>query len=173
MNAIVKRFLLDTNILITPYQNYYPFDMASHYWRQISGHIKSGNIIILDKVFIEAQKGEDELSEWMKNEIPEQYSHRSPDVIKSYRSVLDYIQTCGLYKECALRKWADNETADAWLIATAMVSELCIVTLEARSGGLSKSFPSKEAKIPDVCDHFRVETISLFEMMRRLKISLS
>jgi hypothetical protein len=173
MNAIVKRFLLDTNILITPYQNYYPFDMAPHYWEQISDYIKRGNIVILDKVFIEAQKGDDQLSEWMKNEITEQYNHKSPDVIHSYGSVLDYIQTCGLYKESALRMWADNETADAWLIATAMVSELCIVTLEARSGGLSKSLPSKEAKIPDVCDHFGVETISLFEMMRRLKISLS
>jgi hypothetical protein len=168
-----KGFLFDTNVLITPYQNYYPFDMAPHYWEQIAEHIRKGNIIILDKVLKEAKKGDDELSEWLIHEVSTSYSHKSNDVIRAYQSILNYLQTCGYYKESALRAWADENTADAWLIAAAIVNELYIVTFEASSGGLSKLSPNREAKIPDVCTQFEVETVSLFEMMRILNISLS
>lgn len=44
-----------------------------------------------------------------------------------------------------------------------------VVTLEVREQA-SKSI--KRAKIPDVCDHFGIECVTPYEMLRRLQISL-
>ena len=45
-----KIFLIDSNSLITPYKNYYPFDFAPGFWLQIEQSIKYGEIAILDIV---------------------------------------------------------------------------------------------------------------------------
>lgn len=85
---------------------------------------------------------------------------------------MQYIQTCGLYKEQALRTWADGDVADPWLIAAAAVNGYTVITAEVPSGGLSVKNPNKSAKIPDVANAFGVKTNHLYYMMRQLGIKI-
>lgn len=96
----------------------------------------------------------------------------TPLIISKYQEVLQYVQTCGLYKEQALQTWAPSQIADPWLIAAAAVNNYTIITFEVSSGGLSVKTPNKNAKIPDVAKAFGVKTQNLFYMMRALGIRI-
>lgn len=167
-------FLIDANALITPYRFYYAFDLAPSFWEKLANEFKNNRIVLLDKVKDELLKGEDDLTNWIKEneEIINVCNYKTESVIANYQSVLQYIQTSGLYKESALAAWVPANIADPWLIAAAKANGYTVVTLEAPSGGLSTKTPNKEAKIPDVAKALGVKTSSLFEMMRTLGIVL-
>ena len=59
-------FLIDSNSLITPHLEYYPFDFAESFWKQMEDHIVEGRIVILDVVKAEILMGKDSLQEWME-----------------------------------------------------------------------------------------------------------
>lgn len=65
MNDTSIKYLIDTNSLITPYKTYYPFDFARKFWEQMKKTIENGNVVLLDLVKDEVNKGDDELSEWI------------------------------------------------------------------------------------------------------------
>lgn len=166
-------FLIDANSLITPHLNYYPFDFAPGFWEQIEHPIKDGRIAVLDLVKDEILQGNDSLKDWMTDlSIGTLIDHREPKILAEYASILQYIQQNPCYKPSALQEWSNSKVADAWLIATASVYNLFLVTFEARNTGLNSRNPSKEAKIPDVAKSFGVETITLFQMIRDLGIQL-
>lgn len=166
-------FLIDSNVLITPYKSYYPFDIAPCFWDQVKEKIETGSIALLDIVKEEIQKGNDDLSTWCsKLSAAELIDRRQPLIVENYAKVLQYIQVCGFYNSHALAGWADANIADPWLIATAMVTGYTIITFEVSAGGLSKKTPSSRCKIPDVCKHFDVKYDHLYSMMRELSINL-
>lgn len=169
-----ETFLIDANALIAPYRLYYAFDIAPSFWEKLANEFNSGRIVLLDKVRDELLKGEDDLTDWIKKneEIISVCDYKTESVIANYQSVLQYIQTSGLYKESALAAWAPANIADPWMIAAAKAYGYTIVTLEVPSGGLSTKTPNKNAKIPDVAKALGVKTSSLFEMMRMLEIAL-
>ncbi len=37
---VTEKFLIDSNIFITPYQNYYPFDLAPGFWKQLADKLR-------------------------------------------------------------------------------------------------------------------------------------
>ncbi len=166
-------FLLDVNSLITPHLSYYPFDFAPGFWEQIEHFINDGRIAVLDLVKDEILNGNDSLTDWMAGlSIEALIDHREPAILAQYSLVLQHIQQNPCYKQAALQEWANSRVADAWLIATASVYGLYLVTFETRNTGLNARYPSKEAKIPDVAKTFGVETINLFQMIRDLDIQL-
>lgn len=167
-------YLIDANALMTPYRQYYAFDLCPSFWDRLTEAFDDGRIVLLEQVKREIMKGDDPLTDWMKanEEIIEVCDYKTDKIVSNYQAVLQYIQGCGLYKESALAAWAPEDIADPWLIATAMDKDYVIVTLEAPSGGLSASSPNKAAKIPDVAKAMGVQTVSLFEMMRDLGISI-
>ena len=169
-----ETFLIDANALITPYRFYYAFDLAPSFWKKLANAFENKRIVLLDKVKEELLKGQDELTNWIKEneDIIGICDYKTESVIANYQSVLQYIQTCGLYKESALTAWAPANIADPWLIAAAKANRYTVVTLESHSGGLSTKTPNKGAKIPDVAKALGVNTSSLFEMMRALEIAL-
>ena len=121
----------------------------------------------------EVSKGQDDLANWLKEQSGFVFcNHKSEEIVNKYQQILQYIQTCGLYKEQALHAWAQGDVADPWLIAAASVNNYTIITLEVSSGNLSKNTPNKNAKIPDVARNFGVKTNNLYYMMRQLKISI-
>lgn len=169
-----ETFLIDANALMTPYRFYYAFDIAPSFWDKLADAFKRKQILLLDKVKDEVLKGDDDLTKWIKDneEIIDVCDYKTASVISNYQAVLQYIQTCGLYRESALAAWVPANIADPWLIAAAKANNYTIVTLEAPSGGLSTKTPNRSAKIPDVARALDVKTISLFEMMRRIGIAL-
>ncbi|GHS87831.1 DNA-binding protein [Synergistales bacterium] len=166
-------FLIDANVLITPYETYYPFDFAPTYWSFLEREIKSGSIQLLDKVHDEISKGK-ELRQWIGGVTGFSIiDSRDNLILEKYASILDYLQNCknnkneAIYKDSALFEWSKSNVADPWLIATAMARGYILVTLEQPNRSLGTS-AAKSAKVPDVCKHFDLPCIDLFAMIRKL-----
>ena len=64
---VTEKFLIDSNIFITPYQNYYPFDLAPGFWKQLADKLSMDEVAILDVVKDEVLNGGDDLSDWFYN----------------------------------------------------------------------------------------------------------
>lgn len=173
MNNSPEIFLIDSNSLIAPYEQFYPFDFATSFWDQISQHISDGSIAILDMVKQEIKCGGDDLSKWIDEiQIKNFIDHRDGLIIQIYSEILDYIQSDDCYKESALTEWSKNSVADAWIIAAGKAYKHTIITFETHNAGLNSINPSKEAKIPDVCTEFGVLSNNLYYMMRQLNFKM-
>ena len=95
-----EKFILDANSFIEPYRIYYPFDLASSFWRQMFDCITNNeNVIILDVVYKEILRLDDELSVWMKNipknKIINQVNKRT---IEIYADIIKFVITSGYYR---------------------------------------------------------------------------
>lgn len=53
-----KKYLIDSNSLITPYERYYPFDIVVSFWTQLKQYIENGSIVVLDMVKSEIMKNQ-------------------------------------------------------------------------------------------------------------------
>ncbi|MDL2287634.1 DUF4411 family protein [Eubacteriales bacterium OttesenSCG-928-G02] len=161
-------YLVDANSFITPYKEYYQFDMAKSFWNFLEELIAKEVIVVARKVYDEVLKGTDDLSEWMKQFSLCCIDHRLPEVLENYKKVLGHIQEqTTYYTPKALAEWSDNSKADAWLVAIAMANGYTVITFERPNRSLGTS-PSGHPKIPDICAKFGVPCINLFEMMKRL-----
>lgn len=170
---VEEKFLIDSNSFMTPYRQYYAFDLIPTYWCELSKRAESGRLVLLDMVKKEIDKGEDDLADWVGEQTGFEICHHvTPEIISKYQDVLQYVQSCGLYKEQALHAWAPENIADPWLIAAAAVNDYTIITAEVPSGGLSRKNPNRNAKIPDVAKAFGVRTNNLYYMMRQLGIKI-
>ena len=170
---VEEKFLIDSNSFMAPYRQYYAFDLIPTYWDELSKRAESGRLVLLDMVKAEIDKGEDDLADWVGKQTGfEICNHVTPEIISKYQDVLQYVQSCGLYKEQALHAWAPGHIADPWLIAAAAVNDYTIITAEVPSGGLSPKNPNRYAKIPDVAKAFGVRTNNLYYMMRQLGIKI-
>ena len=168
------KYLIDSNTLITPYNMYYPFDLAPKFWEKLKNEIDNGCLCIPDMVKNEVAKGKDELSDWI-NTIDNTliFSVKVPDVMVKYSEILTYVQTCGYYKQDAVTNWSRKEIADAWIIATASVHGLTVITQEVSNGNLNTTNKARNAKIPDICKQFNVPCGDLFYMMRQLPLKIT
>lgn len=170
---MVEKFLINSNSFMTPYRQYYAFDLIPTYWEEIAKCTNSGRLILLDMVKAEIDKGKDDLADWLSRQAGFVIcNHISSEIISKYQEILQYIQTCRLYKEQALQIWSNGDVADPWLIAAAAVNDYTIITAEVPSGGLSVKNPNRYAKIPDVASVFGVRTGNLYYMMRKLGIKI-
>jgi DNA-binding XRE family transcriptional regulator len=167
-------FIIDTNAFITPYRQFYPFDLAPAFWASMKKEILKQKIIVLDKIFEELTKNaKDDLSNWIKSiDKLEPLSHKNDTIIQNYRSVLIYIQNCGFYQGRALANWSNEAIADPWIISAAMANNYTVITIETGNGNLQKNQPSWNAKIPDICKHFNIKCENLFYLMRALSFKL-
>jgi hypothetical protein len=166
-------FIIDANVLITPYNAYYSFEFAPVFWEKMAQHIELKNILILDKVFDEIVAKEDLLSAWIKKiRGLEQISHKKSQIIENYGNIIKHIENSGFYNSIALNDWSKETKADPWIIATAMTYNYTVITFEDFNHGLHINQPSKNPKIPNICQHFSIKWANLFYMMNQLKIRL-
>ena len=166
-----EKFLIDSNSFMTPFRQFYAFDLVPGYWEELSKRLDTGRLILLDMVKAEINKGQDALADWINQQTGFVICrHVEPAFVGKYQEVLQYVQSCGFYKDNALRTWSSVDVADPWLIAAAAVNGYTIITAEVSSGGLSIKTPNKNAKIPDVANAFGVKTGNLFYMMRQMGI---
>lgn len=167
-----NKFLIDSNSFISPYRQFYACDIVHSYWKELSKHIEKKEIVLLDMVRSELEEGGDALLDWISKRDFEICNHATKEVIDNYGTVMSYVKNCGYYNDKGFNSWAQIEVADPWLIAAAMAYGYTIVTFEIGSGNLNVKVKMGRVKIPDVATHFDVECVDLYEMMRRLKISL-
>lgn len=166
-------YVLDANVFITSANNYYPLDIAPSFWRQLGDIMCDGETIIIDAVFNEVTCKDDGLSDWLKSNVPEDKIVEcaySENVVKQYKSILEWIKDDDKYSDAALSKWSDQRVADPWIIAVAAVKNAKIVTCEGKSGAISSI--CNNPKIPNIAEAFGVECITVQDYMREMSIVL-
>jgi len=146
-------YVIDTCSL-TALPRVYPADIFRPVWDKIEGLIDEGALISCEDVFLELEAQDDQLHDWAKQQKEKGFflpltidiQARTKEVLKSHPNLLD------------LKK--RKSSADAFLIALALICDATVVSEEKPSGGPEKS------KIPDVCAYYSVRCITLIEMLR-------
>lgn len=164
-----ETFLIDTNSFLTPFNNYYPFDLMPKFWVQLKSELLIRNVVLLDMVRDEIMTVDDDLSRWLNHRLRSLVvSHKDARIVTIYSQILNYLQTVGFYTPRALAEWSKETVADPWLIGAAATYEYTIVTYEKTNGNLSTKNKTSRPKIPDVANAFDVKCENLFYMMRKL-----
>ncbi|EMW5623511.1 DUF4411 family protein [Enterococcus faecalis] len=168
----MKKYLIDSNSLISPYRTFYQFDLVPSFWNWFKTTYDH-SIYLVDKVRDElchAKKNKDDLQLWIEQNCVSKEKIILPntdiEVLKEYQNILNYIDSSPLYKQKSYDEWAEFDKADPWLIAIAKAHNYTIVTMEERNLNLHPKNPTaKEPRIPDVCAELGVECINLYDLM--------
>ena len=155
----MPEFWLDANCLIEPKQHYYPFDVWPVFWAFLEQKGKDGVIASCARVYTELQGIQDELAEWAEKQRAEGFFIEPDLAVSSFLSdIRTYLTTC--HKEHRIVRFMDG--ADPWLIAHAKIQGGRIVTHE------TEKRHKHEIKIPDVANHFGVDTLGIVALLREL-----
>lgn len=153
-------YWLDASVLIQAFQGPYSFDIAPGFWDAISKSAQDGHLRSPEMVFNEIKPGDD-LEAWVK-------AHKDPLFVNADHTVQTTFAPIAAHVQSAYSpEWAKRflAGADPWVIAHAQADSGTVVTLENR-------LHPAHVKIPIVCDRFAVESISTYEMLKRLGIKL-
>lgn len=158
----MNKHLIDTSILVEAHRRHYPFDVVPSFWNSILGIKNDGNIVSIDKVFQEIKNGGDDLLDWCRTRLPQDFFLDSSVSVSEFQQISQWINNSD-YKEEAKRKFLNDSVADIWLIAYAKKNGYTIVTEE-----ISTPQSKKKIKIPDVCAQFGIPCINTIDMYRGL-----
>jgi hypothetical protein len=153
-------YWLDASVLIQAHQGPYNFDIAPGFWEALSQGADDGHLRSPDMVFQEIKPGDD-LEIWVK-------AHKDPLFVNADHAVQTKFGPIAAHVHASYSPaWAMKflAGADPWVIAHAQADSGIVVTLENR-------LRPARVKIPIICDQFAVESISTYEMLRRLGIKL-
>lgn len=169
-----EKFLIDSNTLMTASRQYYANDIVPGFWKTFEEKLSTGDIILLDIVKNEIDKGEDFLKQWVEKKSTQFVicTHIDEKILAKYAEVMQYVYSCGYYNEAGFASWAQASVADPWLVAAAAANRYTIITFEQRSGNLSTKNKTKKIKIPDVADYFGVNVKNLYYMMRKMDFKI-
>ena len=161
----LPEFWIDTNVLIEARNGPYGFDIAPGFWTALDELSDQGQIRMSSLVYDELVAGvQDDLALWIRER------RRSGLVVEpnatvqaELREIANYVSGNFLISRAA----SFLRGADPWVIAHAMVTNGVVVTQEARVPD-----NSTKVKIPNICTVFGVESISTYQMLRELGVSL-
>lgn len=159
------KYVLDTSVFVEAKKRYYGFAFCPGFWEWIDQQNIVGKVMSIENVLEEISEKDDELTKWSKARadrlfLPIDNSTRSKSKDVS-RWVLDRR------KEGFSRRSIERFTTKAdYLIVTYAKVHVCIVVSEEVKVGPE----SKKVKIPNVCEHFEVDCIDTFQMLKREKV---
>ncbi len=155
-------YIIDTNIFITPYRNYYPFGFGLEFWNFLVKKAEEGEVCSIDKVFDELKDSDDELSKWVTKCFQKYFkSCDNVPVIETYREIIKWVDSQSQYKPEAKNEFMLYSNADAWIIAYAKANGLKVVTLESLSKNQKNRVP-----IPNVCEAFQIGYLNIYDFLK-------
>ena len=159
------KYIIDSNILITAWNDTYPIDYFESVWEWIKLKIMDGEIVICESVYEEIKFPRDDLFNWLDDALKAASICPEPNsltaVINSYSLAMNKARSNPIYTASALSEFASN--ADGWIIAHAKANGYVLVT-EERSNIDSK----KRVMIPDICTPLGVKCINTIGLFRDL-----
>lgn len=158
-------FVLDSNFFIQAHRLLYPLDVVVSFWDKVADLANRGVIISIDKVRDEIYGDEDDLENWCRANLPNDFFKQTgtTEVLNSYQAAIGWAVSRNQYLPRALTEFLDDREADAWLIAFAHANALPVVTYE-----ISEPNSQRKVKIPDVCIGLNVTYLNTIEMLRAL-----
>ena len=161
------QFALDANVFIQSHRDHYAFDIVPGFWKSLVDQHEAGTLVSIDRVKEEVLAGgkDDALEDWVKRTSPKAMwaTTKESAIAAVFAEMMNWVQTSNHYTDAAKRIFAAN--ADGWLAAYAKVNKLTLVTHEKFNADKKVEVP-----LPNLCRQFGVESITTFEMLRRLKI---
>lgn len=157
-------YLLDSNIFIESRKNL-PMDVWTTFWRRLSELAMNGQIVSCIKVKEEIDNGYDELSEWIKDHLPDGFFLQlDSDDLSAYATLQNWAARRD-FTDAAKTDFATK--ADAFIIAMALSKGMTLVTFE-------KSNPQRKNRvmIPDACSSVGAECCDMNTMLRALGITI-
>lgn len=121
----------------------------------------------IDKVKAELIGSNDELSKWAKQLPDNFFKSIGTEEMKPYIEQIAPWAANSNYKQSAKDRFLQAEYADPFLVAYAMSHENVIVVTEEVSAKDSK----RDIKLPDVCDHFGIQSMQFIDMLRELNVT--
>jgi hypothetical protein len=162
-------FVLDANAFIQARRRFYDFSICPGYWDALHWHASRKAVCSIDRVWAELERGGDVLWDWAKEKLTDSVFHTtaSPDIVARYSEMIAWVHAQPFLPN-AKEEFAREEVADGWLAAYAKSQKSAVVvTLEEFDPNVKRRVP-----LPNVCRAFELETISPYEMLRRLGIKL-
>jgi hypothetical protein len=153
-------YLLDTNIFIQAKNDYYGFDLCPGFWTWLEQQNEANTIFSIGPIQGELIRGEDQLSEWAREQGTRFFLPFDQDASTAMGEVSQWVQASDYYD------YAKSEflsVADPLLVAYAKAHGHTVVTHEV----FNPTQPGKKKiKIPAACHEFDVPYIRTFEMLR-------
>lgn len=163
--AETTQYILDTNIYIAAYRNYYAFDLVESFWKHLVDGAKSGRIVSIDKVKAELEHEIDPLCEWATKECHQAFTSTDrPDALNIYADIMKWVNGMN-FKPAAKAEFARG--ADGWVIAYAKAAGHTVVTHEAYRPDAIRTVP-----MPNICKQFGVEYVDTFVMLREIGLKI-
>ena len=150
-------YCVDTSGWLDGWQRHYPPDVFPTLWRRVEIVIESGDIFSSEEVYVELQKKDDEIHDWMKSRkdmlvpLTEAIQTIASDLLTDFPRLVDTLR--------------NRSKADPFVIATAIDRNATVVTGEPITGNMAKP------RIPDVCNVRSVRCINFLQMIRELKLT--
>lgn len=157
--------VLDANVFIEPKNRYYSFDICPGFWDFLVTDFANGNAVSIQPVREEILAQEDELADWVKEMLPKVHfvdCIKDPMVLRKQLEVAEYVRS--YYKKPnVIEDFLRAGVADSWVIAYARANDGIVVTHETHKAR------GKKVSIYDVCNHFGLRHVDVFEFLRREK----
>jgi hypothetical protein len=158
-----RRYCLDANALIVPWNSYYSFKICPEFWKILEGLGHAGRIFIPKAVADEITKTEDRLAEWLKGSGISIYPVEEQTLL-----CLAKIFETDLVHERLVDNIKGRSLADPWVIAHAMDQKACVVTKEKKQTAMTDRI-----RIPNVCEKMNIPCIDDFQLIDELNIRFS
>jgi hypothetical protein len=160
------RYLLDSDVLITAKNLHYNPQYCEAFWSWVLDAHKADRVFSIDKVKKELlNKGrKDVLFGWTQKPGLSNFFLSSGPSVKQWSKLATWAQSpAKSFKPAAQAKFLHADSADAWLIAfAAHHRDYVIITNE-----VPEPESKKAIKLPDAAVELGVETVTLFEVLRK------
>ena len=175
-------YIFDSDVLISAHRRYYNFSFAGSFWEWLKVGIEAGifysannvkkeleNSVDENDYLLKFAKSDDNLMFWKQtdtNEIIEVYAKLQNWAMQVWAKGKSEKDSALLSK--ALSDFADEKKADAWLVALAIHLQIqnkqkTVIVTHEQSSPASK----KRIMLPDVAKCHELETITLFELLKK------
>jgi len=152
----VRKYSLDSNALIEPWNKYYAPEISPAYWARMDELAQDGIVFCTWEVRRELEKQSDGLWLWAK-ERPHLFRQEDREVLLQLRRVLAACPK-------SIGQGKGKHSADPLVIAHAIVENAVVVTKEESN--------SKKYKVPDVCQELNVDWIPDYVIAREIGVKL-
>ena len=156
-------YCIDTSSLIHGWNEKYPPEIFASLWNDIENLIKNGDLVSTEEVLMELNAGNDDLSIWaskqndfflpLDNQIQAEAATILADPINS--KVLD-------------KKKVGKNEADIWVIATAKVNNLAVITDEKYVQPIDVP-NARKISIRNVCENINIPHLNFLEFIKDCK----
>jgi hypothetical protein len=165
------RYCLDASVYIQAHRTYYSFEFVPPFWEWLtelaSAAIIFSPLAVRDELIPPQRDNYDALAHWAKDHEEILFVDPVQQVVDAYQSVVDFV--FGNYTPHHSREFLG--VADPWVVAHGIAEELVVVTMEVPKNeerNRNSGYIQGSVKLPNVCNHFKVNCIDVFTLMRNL-----